>query len=541
MDDASNSAPVLRVLLVLPYEPAAFMQADIDILSRRFQLDKIVHNSGKVKLFLRVVRRMLFRKPDVLLMWFVVPSYALLFTLLARVLGVKVAFVTGGYDIVGMPSIGFGALRKPLFRALLRLTVPLADMFLPFSKSASKQLRKSAKPRASWVVYPGVDISFFKPAPLQGGEREALALTVSPVTAVSIKQKGLDTFVEAARYAPDMVWVLVGASPDGSIEQLRKGAAPNVVFMDTFLPQEELRDLYRRATCYVQVSLHEGFGVAVAEAMACGSVPVVTRQWSLPEVAGSVGRYVQAGDAKATAQAALLSLDAGDAVRKAARARIVEHYPVERRARELTAALLSLVPGKRQIAPDMRDGAPVKIDLGCGSVKKPGFLGIDVRPTRATGIVADAQALPVASGSVDALEATCLLEHFDAPHKVLDEVHRILKPTGVATFRLPNLGTYSSHMDTTHRFLADLSIWRQMFEGYFSTVEVVPVGTKYRESKSLVAVNWVLVNVLKWHELAQGWDFLCSNPRPEPILSYVGWWEEGEHGDRIGGQIEPVA
>ncbi|MEO5952143.1 MAG: methyltransferase domain-containing protein, partial [Chloroflexia bacterium] len=182
----------------------------------------------------------------------------------------------------------------------------------------------------------------------------------------------------------------------------------------------------------------------------------------------------------------------------------------------------------------------VKVDLGCGSVKKPGFLGVDVRPTRATAIVADAMAIPIATGSVDELHASCLLEHFDAPYKVLDEVHRLLKPTGRAVFRLPNLGTYSSHMDTTHRFLADLAIWRSLFEGYFGKVHVEPVGTKYRDSRSLVLVNWALVNVLKWHELAQGWDFVCTEPRTEPTLSYVGWWEETEHGDRIGGQIEPV-
>jgi glycosyltransferase involved in cell wall biosynthesis len=530
---------ILSVLLLLPYAPAAFMQTDVDILSRHFNLDVLVHNRGKLHLALGIMRRLLFTRPDVLLMWFIVPSYALPVALLAKLLGVRVAFVTGGYDIVGMADIGFGALRFPLFRLLLRLTIPVADLFLPFSQSAAKQLRKFGKPRRSRVIYPGVDTVYFTPPDATAG-REPLALTVSAINSVSLRQKGLDTFVRAASYAPQLKWVLVGSALDDSIEQLREIATPNVEFIDRFVSNDELRALYRRATCYVQASVHEGFGIAVAEAMSCGAVPVITRRWSLPEVAAELGSYVPLDDPQAVAKAAVASLHATDTLRHALRSRIVANFSIGRRERELTDALLDLVPDRRRLNLDSSSTPPVKIDLGCGSLQKPGFWGIDLRPTRATILTADAQALPIATSTVDELHASCLLEHFDAPYRVLDEVHRVLKPTGKAVFRLPNLGTYSSHLDTTHRFLADLAIWRSLMEGYFSCVEVRPVGTKYRDSRSLVAINWLLVNVLRWHELAQGWDFICTQPRPEPTLSYVGWWEENEHSGRIGGQTTPV-
>ncbi len=70
-------------------------------------------------------------------MWFVVPSYALALTLLAKLFGVKTAFITGGYDVVGMASIGFGAMRIPLSRTLLKPTLLMADLVLPFSQSAA--------------------------------------------------------------------------------------------------------------------------------------------------------------------------------------------------------------------------------------------------------------------------------------------------------------------------------------------------------------------------------------------------------------------
>ena len=511
------------------------MQADVDTLGRHFDLDVLVHNRGKKRLFLSVLRRLTFKRPDVLFMWFIVPSYALALTLMAKALGVRVVFATGGYDVVSMPRIGFGAMRFPLFRLMIKPTLTLADLTLPFSRSAEEQMRKYARSRMSVVLYPGVDTGFFTPGP--EGEREPLAVTVSPVTESSIVQKGLRTFVEAARHAPRIRFVLVGRSPDGSVESLREVAPPNVEFEERFLPAEELRDLYRRASCYVQASVHEGFGIAVAEAMACGAVPVVTRRFSLPEVTGDLGEYVPLDDPRAVARAAERTLAASDEKRRALRARVVENFPTARREHELVRLLLQVAPGRRSLAGNDTPGLPIKLDLGCGSVARPGFIGIDARPTVATQLVADAEAIPVATGAADEVYATCLLEHFDSPSRVLDEVHRVLKPAGRAVFRLPNLGTYSSHLDTTHRFLADLALWRSLFEGYFARVEVQPVGTKYRDSRSLVAVNWLLVNVLKWHELAQGWDFICTEPRPEPVLSYIGWWEEGEHAGRIGGQL----
>jgi glycosyltransferase involved in cell wall biosynthesis len=343
----TKPAPVLKVLLLLPYEPAAFMQADVEILGRHFDLDVVVHNRGKRHLFMGVLRRLLFERPDVLLMWFIVPSYALAVTLMARLLGVRVAFMTGGYDIVGIPRIGFGAMRFPLFRFMMRPTLALTHAVFPFSRSAAEQLRRYGRPRMIRVLYPGVDTRFFTPP--NGADREPLALTVSPITESSIPQKGLKSFVEAARHALEMRWVLVGRSPDGSIDTLRRVAGPNVEFVDRFLPAEELLELYRRASCYVQASAHEGFGVAVAEAMACGTVPVTTRRYSLPEVAGGLGAYIPLDDSSATAAAALRTLNATPELRRKLRARIEENFPRERRERELVDHLLKLAPARGRL------------------------------------------------------------------------------------------------------------------------------------------------------------------------------------------------
>ncbi len=168
----------------------------------------------------------------------------------------------------------------------------------------------------------------------------------------------------------------------------------------------------------------------------------------------------------------------------------------------------------------------VIINLGCGKNKKAGQIGIDNRRTAVVDIISDATKIAVRDRSVDELYATCLLEHFDKPQDVLLEVHRVLKESGTAIFRLPNLGTYSAHLDTTHRYLADLGIWRLVFDGFFKNVKVRPLGSKYRDSKLLMGITLGLVYGARFYELAQGWDFICSGLQPDPAAGYKGWWEE---------------
>src|SRR5207249_5213140 len=120
--------------------------------------------------------------------------------------------------------------------------------------------------------------------------RTRMALTVGNVWRENLLRKGLLPFVQASRFLPDVRFVLAGAWKDNSIEELRKAAGPNVEFLG-FVPDERLAELYEQASVYVQASLHEGFGMSLAEAMAAGCVPVASRCGALPEVVGDAGVY----------------------------------------------------------------------------------------------------------------------------------------------------------------------------------------------------------------------------------------------------------
>jgi glycosyltransferase involved in cell wall biosynthesis len=66
---------------------------------------------------------------------------------------------------------------------------------------------------------------------------------------------------------------------------------PNVKWLGD-VDDEELAALYRGARCLVYASLYEGFGIPVAEALACGCPIVTSRGSAMEEIAGDEASYV---------------------------------------------------------------------------------------------------------------------------------------------------------------------------------------------------------------------------------------------------------
>ncbi|MDI6873799.1 glycosyltransferase family 4 protein [Candidatus Solincola sp.] len=76
---------------------------------------------------------------------------------------------------------------------------------------------------------------------------------------------------------------------DDEVEEL--GLEGRVLFTD-FVPEEDLPALYGGATLFVCVSLYEGFGLPLLEAMACGTPVLASHVSSIPEVVGEAGILV---------------------------------------------------------------------------------------------------------------------------------------------------------------------------------------------------------------------------------------------------------
>ena len=240
--------------------------------------------------------------------------------------------ITGGYDVAATDD-GYGMQHGGIRRFVARWSLRRASRLMANSESGAREARRAAGAGARIdVVHHGIpDLVGELPA----GER-AGALTVGAIDAANLRRKGLLAFVEAARDLPDVPFALVGKALDRPAEaQLRAAAGPNVELAG-FVDDEELARRYARAAVYIQASTHEGFGMAVAEAMLAGCIPVVTPVGALPEVVGDAGVVVGADGLAAAIRRALAG---DDEARAAARARVLERFTLEQRAAGLLASL----------------------------------------------------------------------------------------------------------------------------------------------------------------------------------------------------------
>ncbi|MFN8379230.1 MAG: glycosyltransferase family 1 protein [Anaerolineae bacterium] len=78
-----------------------------------------------------------------------------------------------------------------------------------------------------------------------------------------------------------------------TIAHIEQAGLGNSVVVRENLPTEDLPGLYGNALALITPSFYEGFGLPALEAMACGTLPIVSNRSSLPEVVGSVGALVE--------------------------------------------------------------------------------------------------------------------------------------------------------------------------------------------------------------------------------------------------------
>src|SRR5204863_4127622 len=122
--------------------------------------------------------------------------------------------------------------------------------------------------------------------------------------------------------------VFVGKLEDDAADELRAIAPGNVTFTGR-LSDAELQRTYARAAVYVQASRHEGFGLAVAEAMLAGCVPVAMDVTAMPEVVGDAGVLLSSQDPEEIVGGIRKALELGPEASRRARARILEEFPLE--------------------------------------------------------------------------------------------------------------------------------------------------------------------------------------------------------------------
>jgi glycosyltransferase involved in cell wall biosynthesis len=171
-----------------------------------------------------------------------------------------------------------------VFRTLVPRAVRRAARVLTVSERTKRDLveRYAVSPDRVVVTPNGVDPAFHPP-----GGSEPQGEYVLAVGAIQRRKNQLAAL--AAADAVELPLVVVGPHKDTALaaELRRRGAR-----LEGYVDIERLAELYRGATCLVQTSAFEGFGLPVVEAMASGTPVVVVREAALMEVAADAAVVV---------------------------------------------------------------------------------------------------------------------------------------------------------------------------------------------------------------------------------------------------------
>ena len=326
-------------LLYVHSRKASFVAIDREILAERFEIEDL-YQPGRVPNPVKVIRGVI--RADVVFGWFA-SWHTFLPVTLAWLLRKPSVMVIGGFDTANMPDISYGHQRGGLRRHASRWIFSRATRLVTNSSYSLSEIERNTRvaPERVTVVHHGVPDPFGE----EPGVKERTALTVGAIDHTTLVQKGQLPFVQAARELPDVRFVFAGKWLDDAVEELRAVAPPNVEFTG-WLSDEDLHAAYRSAAVYVQASRHEGFGLAVAEAMLAGCVPVVMNATAMPEVVGDAGVLIESQDPAEVADGIGRALAMGPGAAARARERILTTFPMERRREGILQVVDEAVAGR---------------------------------------------------------------------------------------------------------------------------------------------------------------------------------------------------
>ena len=203
------------------------------------------------------------------------------------------------------------------FLPLWEATVERASRFLCVSETTARELARrypETSPRVA-VARNGVDADFqpFRDAAaadrtrrrFSAGHRYVLYLgTLEPRKDVETLVAACERLWSRRRARPDLV--LAGGPGWKSLplyRRIARSAFRDKIHVAGYASRAVALDLYRAAEAFVYPSLAEGFGLPVAEAMACGTPVVASDIEALYEVAGDAALLVPPGNVAAFATA----------------------------------------------------------------------------------------------------------------------------------------------------------------------------------------------------------------------------------------------
>jgi len=331
-------------ILFVHQKMISFVEKDLEILQSAHQVRELQYRG--IRDIPSLLRGTVWA--DITFSWFG-KLHAFFAVLFSKMFGKKAVVVAGGDDVACEPDIGYG-----MFSFWWKKWCPLfvfryVDLILPVSEFNKDETINNAKadPKNIKMIYHGFPHDKFRR--LENSEtnnidKKAMVISVGGIDWERLERKGYEKFVKSAAYLPEVQFVVIGQWFDDAIDYLRNVATDNVIFTGR-VNDDELMQWFSKAKVYVQVSLHEGFGCSIAEAMLCECIPVASNKAAIPEVVGDCGFYVEDMTPESVAGKIKEALSAPDDLGKKARERIKTLFPLEKRKCDILNAIESVGNG----------------------------------------------------------------------------------------------------------------------------------------------------------------------------------------------------
>lgn len=153
------------------------------------------------------------------------------------------------------------------------------------------------------------------------------------------------------------------------------------------------------------------------------------------------------------------------------------------------------------------------LDVGCGTAKTPGAVGLDISADTDADIVHDLDEFPypIEDNSFEEILAQDVIEHVAEPIRVFEELHRIATPGAKVQLRTPHFSSVLAYSDPTHRH-------------YFSTMAIRSLAEPRFAHYTEVRFKVLTVNLDLWLPSRLLGIAALANRFPDAYEKYFAFW-----------------
>lgn len=216
-----------------------------------------------------------------------------------------------GWEKIQTPALGFVHHVERMKRLQDIVTVPFGNAWMKASLLALPAWATPSHATAlavrtewgiplanTWVIHHGIDLDVFAPSePADAQGRGSTLLCIGPLQERKRTGLAIDCLALLVRERSDIRLVIVGEGPERARLERRAlalGVQSHIRFVGGVGDRELIR-LYQGAALLLCTSRLEGFGLTLAEALACGTPVVAFEQAVTQETLGDVGTLVPEG------------------------------------------------------------------------------------------------------------------------------------------------------------------------------------------------------------------------------------------------------